>query len=178
MFKVTRTTLALLVVIACLSTARPVMGAFPTDHKKPDVKLKSIAINRLDWSNRVADATVTVEINNPGSEFKVRDVSYRLKLNGQVAAKGKYKNEVKVPAASSITLDVPITVNLSALPAVSWTTVSEGLKMSYEMDAEFTVPVFAFFNHKVKTAFTGELTRGSLMSSMSSKVREQVGLKP
>jgi LEA14-like dessication related protein len=178
MFKTTLTTLAFLVVIACLSAARPAMASSASDHKKPNVKLKSIAVNRLDWSNRVAEATVTVEIENPGSEFKIRDVRYRLRLNGQVAAEGKYKNEVKIPAASSITLDVPITVNLSALPAVTWTTVSEGLKMSYEMHAEFTVPVFAFFNHKVKTAFSGELTPGSLMSSMSNKVKEQLGLKP
>ena len=178
MYKATRTAVALFICIACLSAVRPALATSPADNKKPNVKLKRIALNRVDWSNRAADATVSVEIDNPGSEFKVKDVSYRLKLNGQVAAQGKYKNELKVPAASSVTIDVPITVNLSALPAITWSTVSEGLKINYELDAEFTVPVFAFFHHKVKTAFSGEFTPASLMSSMSNKVKEQLGIKP
>jgi LEA14-like dessication related protein len=167
-----------MIIIACVSAARPAIAASPADNKKPDVKLKNIALNRVDWNNQTADATITVEIDNPGSEFKVKDVSYHLKLNGQVAAKGKYKNEVKVPAAASVTIDLPITLSLSALPAVTWSTVTEGMKLSYEFDAEFTVPVFAFFNHKVKTAFTGELTPGSVMSSLSNRVKEQLGIKP
>jgi LEA14-like dessication related protein len=175
MLKMTRTALALLVVIACASAARP---ANPEDNKKPDVKLKNFALNQVDWSKYVAGATISVEIDNPGPEFKIKDVSYRLKLNGQVAAEGKYKNQVKVPAASSVTIDLPITVNLSALPAVTWSTVTEGLKLNYEFDAEFTMPVFAFINHKVKTAFSGELTPESVMSALSNKVKERPGVKP
>jgi LEA14-like dessication related protein len=178
MFKTTRTALALLIVTACVSAAQPALAASPADNKKPDVKLKSFVLNRVDWSNRAADVIVSVEIDNPGSEFKVKDVSYRLKLNGQVAAEGKYKNEVKVPAASKVTIDLPLTVNLSALPAVTWSTVTEGLKLSYELDAEFTVPVFAFFSHRVKAAFSGELTAESVMSSLSNKAKEQPGVKP
>jgi LEA14-like dessication related protein len=178
MLKVTRTALALLIVIACASAARPAPATSLENNKKPDVKLKNFALNQVDWSKYVAGATISVEIDNPGPEFKVKDVSYRLKLNGQVAAEGKYKNQVKVPAASSVTIDLPITVSLSALPAVTWSTVTEGLKLSYEFDAEFTMPVFAFFNHKVKTAFTGELTPESVMSALSNKVKEQPGVKP
>ena len=174
----TRTVLALFIVVASLSAARPALATSQSDGKKPKVTLKKIALNRVDWSNRAADAIVSVEIENPGPEFKIKDVSYKLKLNGQTAAQGKYKNEIKVPSASSVTIGVPVTVNLSALPAITWSTVSEGLKMNYELEAEFTVPVFAFFHHKVKTAFSGELTPESLMSSMSSKVKEQLGLKP
>jgi len=178
MFKATRTALALFIGIACLSAAHTTLATSLPDNKKPNVTLKKIALSRIDWSNRVADAIVSVEIDNPGSEFKIKDVSYKLKLNGHTAAQGKYKNEIKVPAASSVTIGVPVTVNLSALPAITWSTVSEGLKMNYELEAEFTVPVFAFFHHKVKTAFIGELTPASLMSSMSGKVKEQLGLKP
>lgn len=175
--KTTRAALALLIVIACVSAARPAQAAYPADHKKPNVKLKGIALNRVDWDKQAADATISVEVENPGSEFKVKDVSYHLKLNGMVAAHGKHKNEVKVPAASSVTIDFPISLNLSALPAVTWSTVMEGFKLSYELDAEFTVPVFAFFSHKVKTTFSGELTPGSVMSSLSNKVKERLASK-
>jgi LEA14-like dessication related protein len=178
MLKTARTAIALLIGIACVSAMRPTLAASPEGNKKPNVKLKGVTLNRVDWSKHAAEATILVEIDNPGSEFKVKDVSYRLKLNGQVAAEGKHKNEVKVPAASSVAISLPITVNLSLLPAVTWSTVADGLKMSYELEAEFTVPVFAFFNHKVKTVFTGELTPGSLMSSMSNLVKGQPGIKP
>jgi LEA14-like dessication related protein len=178
MIKATRMALALLIVIASLSAAQPALAAPPADDKKPDVKLKSFVLNRVDWINHAADATVAVEIYNPGPEFKVKDVSYHLKLNGQVAAEGKYKNEVKVPAASKVTIDLPLTVKLSTLPAVTWSTLTEGFKLSYELDAEFTVPVFALFSHRVKAVFSGELTPESVMSSMSSKAKEQSGIKP
>jgi LEA14-like dessication related protein len=177
MLKTTRTALALMMVVACVSAARTALAASPAGNKKPEVKLKSVALNRVDWDNQAADATFSVEIDNPGSEFKVKDVSYRLRLNGQVAAEGKYKNEVKIPAAASVTIALPITVSLSALPAVTWSAVTEGMKLNYEFDAEFTVPVFVFFNHKVKTAFSGELTPGSVMSSLSNRVKQQLGIK-
>lgn len=176
--RTTRMALALLIVATFVSEARPAPASRAADNKKPDVKLKSVALNGVDWDNNAADAIISVEINNPGSEFKVKDVTYRLKMNGQVTAEGKYKKEVKVPAASSVTIDLPITVNLSALPAVTWSTVTEGLKLSYELDAEFTVPVFAFFNHKVKASLSGELTPGSVMSSLSNRVKERLGVKP
>jgi LEA14-like dessication related protein len=169
---------ALLIVAASVSEARPAPAAPAADGKKPDVKLKSVALNGVDWNNNTANAIISVEINNPGSEFKVKDVTYRLKMNGQVAAEGKYKKGVKVPAASSVSLDLPIQVDLSALPAVTWSAITEGLKLSYELDAEFTVPVFALFNHKVKASLGGELTPGSVMSSLSNRVKEQIGIKP
>jgi LEA14-like dessication related protein len=167
-----------MILVVCVTAARPALAAPAADNKKPDVKIKSVALSRVDWSNHAADVIIAVEINNPGPEFKVKDVNYRLKLNGQVAAEGKYKNEVKVPAASGVTIDLPITVNLSALPAVTLSAVTEGLKLNYELDAEFTVPVLAFFNHKVKASLSGELTPESVMSSLSNRVKEQLGIKP
>jgi LEA14-like dessication related protein len=177
MLRTTRMAVALLIV-AAVGQARPALAGSSADNKKPDVKLKSVALNGVDWGNSAAGAIISVEVNNPGPEFKVKDVTYRLKMNGQVTAEGKYKKEVKVPAASSVTIDLPITLDLSALPAVTWSAITEGLRLSYELDAEFTVPVFAFFNHKVKASLGGELTPGSVMSSLSNRVRERLGGKP
>ncbi|MFP5262140.1 MAG: LEA type 2 family protein [Blastocatellia bacterium] len=178
MLETTRMVVALLIVAASVTGAGPALAASPADNRKPDVKLKSVALNGVDWGNNAAGAIISVEVNNPGPEFKVKDVTYRLKMNGQVTAEGKYKKEVKVPAASSVTIDLPITVDLSALPAVTWSAITEGLRLSYELDAEFTVPVFAFFNHKVKASLGGELTPGSVMSSLSNRVRGRPGGKP
>ncbi len=144
-------------------------AAHADDPKKPRVEMKRVKINRVDLPNRTADVTVSVEIENPGSSFRVKDVKYKLKLNGEEAAAGKYKQEIKVPSASTVTIDVPLTVNLIALPVAAFGAVSEGFVLRYELETEFTVPIFAFYNRKVKSVFAGDMPLAGLLSAAPPK---------
>ncbi|HKY04981.1 MAG TPA: LEA type 2 family protein [Blastocatellia bacterium] len=163
---VLRSLLALLFIVAVSS------GARAAEDKKPQVTLKRVTVNRVDLSKQTAEATVSVEVDNPGSAFKIKDVSYRLKLNDRKVAEGKHKNEIKVAAASRTQIDVPITVDLRAIPGVTWATISDGFVINYVLETEFTVPVFAFFNHKVKTSFAGDLPLSSLMSTLPGSIKD------
>ncbi|HXG91503.1 MAG TPA: LEA type 2 family protein [Blastocatellia bacterium] len=151
MIKATRIAIAFVIVATHA-------GAALADDKKPQVTLKSISINKVNLSARTADLIIYLEIENPGAAFNLKDVSYKLRLNGENAAEGKHQKEIKIPARSTVAVDMPLTVNLAAIPAVTWNAITSGFKLHYDLDTEFTVPVFALFNHKVKTAFNGDLT--------------------
>ena len=154
----------MLVVIATLATGSAASG------KGPEVSLKAISVNSVDLYEQSADLTVYLEVQNPGPEFTLKDISYKLKLNGQEAARGKQQKDIKIPAASTTSVDMPLIVDLAALPSVTWAGVTGGFKLRYDLDAEFTVPVFVLFNHKVKTAFGGDLTLGDALTSVKDKI--------
>jgi LEA14-like dessication related protein len=153
-------------------------GAAHAEDKKPNIKLKGIALKHLDVTSLVADITVALEIDNPGPAFTIKDASYRLKLNEQDAAEGKHDKEINVPAESNITVDLPLTVNLAALPGVTWSAITDGLKLNYELATEFNVPLLAMFNHKVKRSFNGTLPLGDMALELPGKLKEKIFGKP
>jgi LEA14-like dessication related protein len=167
--KTNRIALALLIVVASVSPARP------SENKRAQVSLKSISVSGVDLATRTADLTVCLEVKNSGPEFTLKDINYKLRLNGYEAARGKQKKEIKIPAASTATVDLPLTVDLAALPSVTWAAITDGFKLHYDLDAEFTVPVFAIFNHRIKTAFNGDVTMGDAFSAVKDKIRQLFG---
>jgi LEA14-like dessication related protein len=164
MLKSTWTAVTLLIILACANIAHAAQD------QKPTIKLKSITVKRIALTDQTAETIVSIEIENPGPAFKVKDASYRLKLNGQPAAAGEHKEDIPVPSNLTVTVDLPVTVNLSALPAITWSAITDGLNLSYELETEFTVPLFAMFNHKVKTAFKGDLPLTALPGHLVDRV--------
>ncbi|HKP12865.1 MAG TPA: LEA type 2 family protein [Blastocatellia bacterium] len=165
-------------IIAALLALVVLAGVARADDRKPSVKLKGIALKRLDVKSLVADTVASIEIENPGPAFTVKEASYRLKLNDRDAAEGKHDGEIDVPAESSITVDLPLTVNLAALPGVTWSAVTDGLKLSYELATEFDVPVLALFDRNVKTSFSGTLPIGDMAMELPGRLKEKLLGKP
>jgi LEA14-like dessication related protein len=165
-------------LFAALFVLIALVGAARAEDKQPTVKLKGIALKRLDVKSLTADTTVALEIENPGPAFTVKEASYRLKLNGQDAAEGKRDEEINVPAESTTTVELPLEVNLAALPGVTWSTITAGLKLDYELAAEFNVPVLALFNHKVTNSFNGTLPIGEMATELPGKLKEKLLGKP
>src|SRR5438105_1351369 len=157
-----KTFVGLLLLLALTDAAR-------AEDKQPKIKLKGITLKRLDVTSLVADTMLTIAIDNPGPAFVIKDASYRLKLNDQEAAAGHHDEEINVPAESSVIVDFPLTVDLAALPGVTWRTITDGLKLDYELATEFNVPLLAMFNHKVKTAFNGTLPIGDMALGLPGK---------
>ena len=159
--------LALVIAASCA-------GAASADSKKPRVELKGVTVNGIDLQQKTADTTISVEIHNPGSAFKVKDVSYKLRLNGKQIAEGKYKNEIKVPAESSTVVAVPLTVSLQEIPGLAWSTVAGGFEVHYDLETTFTVPIMALFSRKMTTSFTGEFVFGQMLSALPEAIRERL----
>jgi LEA14-like dessication related protein len=147
------------------------------EDSKPAVHLKGVSIKAVDWKNRTAETELSIVINNPGPAFKLRDLSYRLKLNDKQAAEGKYEKAIDVPAQSSATFGLPCSVDLSALPGVAWAVVAGGFDVHYELEAEFTVPLFAAMGPRMKTSIAGELSLAETVSGWTVKIKERIASK-
>jgi LEA14-like dessication related protein len=163
-----------------LLTALMFMGASAAlaSDKSPRVALKGITVEQVNWTSGTADTLVLLEVENSGPEVKIKDVRYRLKLNGQEAAEGKRDEEVKLPAEATTIVKVPLTVNLLAIPGVAWSTLSSGLNVRYDLETELTVPVLGLFDHKVKRSFGGDLPLGDVAAELRGRLKDWLFGKP
>jgi len=146
------------------------------EEKKPAVCLKGVSVEGIDWNKRSAQVTLSISIDNPGPAFKLKDLSYRLSLNGKQAAEGKYDKEIEVPAHSSATLSLPCSVDLSAMPGVAWGIIAGGFDVHYELETEFTVRL-PMLNPRIKTSLGGDLSLAATVSGWSAKIKERVSSK-
>ena len=149
-----------------------------SDDKKPSLKLKGIALKSLDVTSLVAETVISIEIENPGLPFTIKDASYRIKLNDQDAAEGKRDDEIKVPAESSAIVELPLTVHLGVLPGVTWRTIADGLNLKYDLETEFNVPLLVLAKSKVRTSFSGSLPIGDRALQLPGKLKETLFGKP
>lgn len=141
---------------------------------KPAVHLKGVSVKAVNWNNRTVQTELTIAVENPGPAFKLSDLSYRLKLNDKQAAEGKYDKEIEVPARSSATFDLPCAVDLSALPGVAWAVVAGGFDVHYELETEFSVPLFLTITPRLKTSIEGDLSLTETISGWTARIKERI----
>jgi LEA14-like dessication related protein len=142
--------------------------------RKPALHLKSVSVERVDWSNRTAETRLSIGVDNSGPAFKLKDLSYRLKLNDTLAGEGKYEPDISIPAESSATFDLPCSVDLSAAPGIAWGIIAGGFEVHYELETEFTLPIFPALNPRIKTAIDGDLSLASTVSGWTATIKERM----
>ncbi len=173
-FSLTHERVVVHALAATLLVALSFAQTFASEAKKPTVQLKGFSIERVDWSKRAAETKLAIVIENPGPAFKVKDLSYRLMLNGKQAAEGKYEREIELAAESKTTVELPASIDLSALPGVAWGIIARGFDVHYELETEFTVPLFPSLNPKIKTSFGGDLSLVESVSGWTAQIKERV----
>lgn len=144
---------------------------------KPAVHLKGVSVEGIDWNNRSAKTTLSIAIDNPGPAFKLRDLSYRLKLNDAQAAEGRYDPPIEVPAQATATFELPCNVDLSALPGVAWAIITGGFDVHYELETEFTVPL-VMLNPRIKTSVGGDLSLVETVGGWTARIKESLSSQP
>ena len=147
------------------------------EEKKPTLQLQGVSIKSIDWRNQTAETGLSIAIKNPGPALKVKDLRYRLKLNEKQAAEGKYEKVIQIPAESMTTVELPCIVDLSALPGVAWAVVAGGFDVHYQLDTEFTVPLFGSLSPKVKTSIGGDLSLARTVSGWTARIKERIASK-
>ena len=172
------TRLALASLLALLVSAQNVSAQTPArQEKKPALHLKGVSIKGVDWGNQTAETTLLVAIDNPGPAFRVKDLSYRLKLNEKFAAEGKYDKAIEVPADSKATFELPCRVDLTALPGIAWAVIAGGFDVHYELQTEFTIPLFATLSPRVKSSIAGDLSLAQTVTGWTAKIKERIASK-
>jgi LEA14-like dessication related protein len=145
-----------------------------TRAKKPVVNLKGISVERLDWSKRTAETKMSIVVENSGPAFKIKDLSYRFKLNDTLAGEGRYEQEISIPAESSATFDLPCIVDLSSAPGIAWGIIAGGFELHYELETEFTLPIIPGLSPRMKNAIGGDLSLASTVSGWTAKIKERI----
>jgi LEA14-like dessication related protein len=175
--KMSRVIGALILAVMCNAAVRAADNKQASDNKKLTLELKSIAFKGFDLANKTADGIATVEVKNPVGAFKLTEVKYKLKLNDHQVAEGKYEKELEIPAGD-VTLGLPFTVDMTAIPGVAWNTITDSLTLRYEFETEFTVPLFASLSHTQQSSFKGDLPLGEAFTSLSNRLKEKLFGKP
>ena len=147
------------------------------EEKKPTLQLQGVSIKAIAWRNQIADTALSIAIKNPGPALRVKDLHYRLKLNEKQAAQGKYEKVIQLPAESTTTVELPCSVDLSALPGIAWSVVAGGFDVHYQLDTEFTVPLFGSLSPKVKTSFGGDLSLARTVTGWTAQIKERIASK-
>jgi LEA14-like dessication related protein len=142
--------------------------------QKPQVRLNGLSFKSIDLRNGTAQTELSILVDNPGPAFKLKDLSYRLKLNDKQAAEGKYAREIEIPDHASKTVELPCALDLSAVPGVAWSVISEGFDVHYQLDTEFTVPLFPPLSPRIKTSINGDLSLTETVSGWSARIKERI----
>lgn len=141
---------------------------------KPQVVLKDIHFDKLDLWKKTVEMIAVVEIKSQGVALKLRDMNYRLKLNDHPVAEGKYADEIELSATDKTEINLPFALDLTSLPGVTWDMLTESFTLRYEIETEFTIPLFAALKHTQKTSFKGDLPIGEAVYSLSKKFKEKI----
>lgn len=176
--KLPRILCALLMVVICSAAVWAADDSQTADDKKPTFELKSIAFKDFDLSNKTAEVLASVVVKTAAGGFKLTDVKYQLKLNDQELAQGKCENDVEISASGETLLELPFTVDITAIPGVAWHTLTDSLTVRYELETEYTIPLFASLKHTQKTSFKGDLPLGEAFATLSNKLKEKLFGKP
>jgi len=161
-------------IAAVLIIWTPTTLAHPSVEEKPQIHLKGISFKSIDWANRIAQTELSIVVDNPGPALKLRDLSYRLKLNDMQAASGKFEKEIELSTRASNTVELPCAIDLAAIPGVAWSVISGGFDVHYQFDTEFTVPLFPPLSPRIKTSIAGDLSLTESVSGLSARIKERI----
>ncbi len=169
---------ALLVLAICCTIAKAADDPKAYTDQRPKFALKSLDCKGFDLANKTVEVMAAIEVKNAGLAFKLQDVTYKLKLNDTEVAEGKAEKELEIPASGEATFELPFTVDMTAIPGVAWNAITDSFTLRYELEAEFTIPLFAALKTTQKTTFKGDLPVGEAFSSLSNRLKEKLFGKP
>jgi len=148
------------------------------EEKKLEVELKGFEIKGVKLSEMTVETVVSVAIKNPGPAFRLQDLTYRLMLNEQKIAAGVHEKEVMVAAAAETIVELPFTVELTKVPGVAWNAATDSFTLRYELETEFTIPLFAALKHTQKSSFKGDFPIPDAITALPAWVKEKLFGKP
>jgi LEA14-like dessication related protein len=162
----------IIVVVTLALVLTPTAGA--SEAAKPKISFKGLSVRRVDVDKKTVELRVKVDVNNPGPGFKLKDLRYRVKLNAEDAAAGRAEKRLEIAAESTSSLELPLMVRLKSLPLITWTTVTDGFTVKYEVQIEGTVPVFASLTHKLRVESNGELSLSEAIADCYARMRNRL----
>jgi LEA14-like dessication related protein len=88
----------------------------------PDIKVVSVKRRKINLRENTAKVDVEVQIinYNPEIEVHLANIGYAIQFGEQIAAKGHFKNEIKVKPYSSTFITLPLTIHIDKPLRTLW----------------------------------------------------------
>lgn len=131
-----------------------------------NVKVSDVTLEAIDFRDQTARLSVGLDITNPYIPVKLKDFDYRLSLFEQATIEGRHGGTLSLGGRGGSHVDLPVTINLRAIPGVLWSAFSNRGNVRYELETGFTVPLL-FFNKRMDKSFSGEVPLKSLVDTAS-----------
>lgn len=120
-------------------------GSFPAV-RAPSLSAGNIEVNSLSFSS--ADLIMNLNVENPNSfGVSLRDLNYRLNLNGLETVSGETAAESLIPAGSEGTLQIPFKISFAEAGMAAYRIIRGGEDLSYQLNGSASLgadlPVFS-----------------------------------
>lgn len=131
-----------------------------------DVKVSELTLEAINFRDQTARLNLGLDITNPYIPVKLKDFGYRLSLFNQPTIEGQQNGTLRLGGRNGAHVDLPVVVNLRAIPEVLWSAFSNRGNVRYQLDTDFSVPLL-FFSKHVNQSFAGEVPLRSLVDAAS-----------
>lgn len=109
--------------------------------RPPDVRLEGLAVRSA--SSRGLDLDVSLAVTN-GNRYRlgVRELTYRLSIDGAPAGEGSIPSSVSIPPHETASVSLPLTVDFAPVKARALEmALTGGIDYAIEGEAVFTTPL-------------------------------------
>ncbi|MEN3335736.1 MAG: hypothetical protein V7641_5101 [Blastocatellia bacterium] len=158
-----------IIVAMCLFTLatsaaaqRPLPGDDYTD-KLVSVSVREVILEAIDFRDQTARMSIALDVKNP-LPLKLKDFDYRLRLFGLEAISGDYDGEMKLGGKRPLRINLPVTLNLRAIPQIVWSAFRNDGRLKFDLDTAFTLPLFVI-EKRFDKKFSGEVPLKSLVDA-------------
>jgi LEA14-like dessication related protein len=131
--------------------------------KLVSVNVREVILEAIDFRDQTARMSITLDVKNP-LPLKLKDFDYRLRLYGLEAITGDYDGEMKLGGKRPLRINLPVRLNLRAIPQIVWSAFRNGGQLKFDLDTAFTLPLFVI-EKRFDKKFSGEVPLKSLVDA-------------
>jgi hypothetical protein len=131
--------------------------------KLVSVNVREVILEAIDFRDQTARMSIALDVKNP-LPLKLKDFDYRLRLYGLEAITGDYDGEMKLGGKRPLRINLPVRLNLRAIPQIVWSAFRNGGQLKFDLDTAFTLPLFVI-EKRFDKKFSGDVPLKSLVDA-------------
>ncbi len=153
----------LLVAFASVAAAQGRGGIERMGGDLVNLQVSEITLESIDFRDQTASLSVGLDTSTP-LPVSLKDFDYRLSLFDSEIIQGRHDGSFKIGGRRGSRVDLPVVVNLRAIPSIVWNAFSNRGQVRYQLDTAFTLPLFVF-ERRFDKSFDGEVPLRSLVDA-------------
>ncbi len=112
----------------------------------PQITIKKIEQKNYDMKNKTSDAVLKIEIVNNGRniDLQLNSINYKLQIKNNLFSKGIFAGPIHIRPASSLTVDIPITIEYNNPLKTAWVIFTDNDILHYDLNVQTDVTLNIF----------------------------------